>query len=886
MAAHGSDDDPTRSITAIAAGTHISHYTILSKIGAGGMGEVYLAEDTELHRKVALKFLPAHLCPDEDCRKRFKREAQAAAKLDHPNIVAIHEVGEFQGRPFYAMQIIEGQSLKEVIAGKDLLVERILEIGIQICEGLQAAHDNGITHRDLKPSNILLDSHGRVRIVDFGLAAIRGSESLTKTGSTLGTIGYMSPEQVQGKEIDHRSDLFSLGVVLYELITKQSPFKRNSEAATLKAVSDDLPEPLARFKSGLPDELQPILDKALEKDVKLRYQHADGLLSDLVRVKQSLESGESTVSVSAAARKPKRSWSIAAVVIIIALATSIYFVRTGSVPVEITSPQFTKITHTGDIGISDLSRDGSLIAYQRRFQDGSAKIYVHDIDGGDVIEVFEIKNAGLQCIWWLPSGKDLVLDVTDRSGGAVYVISRFGRQRRKLAYAGNSHRGSVVSPDGTRLAAIVSGNRIFYVDLTSGDTSSVPIEQELVFADVNNWIPSGNRILFNGATIEEGVGLYAVNPDGTGLTLLGNEYVNMSWSSGGKALYVTEYAGTMRRLVRMSTDPETGEIEGEPRTVLPPMNIFSHAATEAGDRLMYKQREDVSNLWRVSLDMGAERPDPRFTQLTSQTSSCIFPRISPDGAQIAFMLGLERLHVCIVPTDGETWKQLTQTSIINVPIDWSPDGKMVAFFSLEDWQSTEFAYKIVDIDGGTPHTVCKLPMSHGRDEAWVGSWSPDGRLVVTDGTCSRLWLIDIETGDIEKVPVTGPEGVILEPCVSPNGQRVAFYWNREDDKTDGIWMISLDDFSEDLVAPINAHVFGWGPDGDWVYVWRGVDAGKELGRIQIHSGTIQWLVAIDRLTDRNPTWIDLSPDGTWAVFADLETRSDLWIVEHFDPRVQ
>jgi serine/threonine-protein kinase len=213
------------------------------------MGEVYLAEDTQLDRKVALKFLPPHLCAEEDCRKRFKREAQAAAKLNHPNIITIHEVSDYQGRPFIAMEHIEGRSLREFSSGRELSFEQILELAIQICEGLNEAHESGVTHRDIKPSNILIDSHGRAKIVDFGLAAVKGTDQLTKTGSTMGTVGYMSPEQVRGNQVDHRSDLFSLGVVLYELITKQNPFKRDSEAATLKAVSDDTPHPVARYRS-------------------------------------------------------------------------------------------------------------------------------------------------------------------------------------------------------------------------------------------------------------------------------------------------------------------------------------------------------------------------------------------------------------------------------------------------------------------------------------------------------------------------------------------------------------------------------------------------------------------------------------------------------------
>ena len=265
----------------LTRGALVGHYRIIDKIGAGGMGEVYLAEDTELNRKVALKFLPPHLCQDADCRARFKREAQAAAKLDHPNIVSVFEVGEFQGRPFFSMQHVEGQSLKEVLSGRALPLDRIIQIGIQVCEGLQAAHESGITHRDIKPSNILIDSHGRARIVDFGLASVMGSNHLTKAGSTLGTLHYMSPEQTRGEEVDQRSDIFSFGAVLYEMITGQLPFKGDHEPAIMYAIANEEPDPLARYKTGVPDELQRIVGKMLAKDKSLRYQHADELLADL-----------------------------------------------------------------------------------------------------------------------------------------------------------------------------------------------------------------------------------------------------------------------------------------------------------------------------------------------------------------------------------------------------------------------------------------------------------------------------------------------------------------------------------------------------------------------------------------------------------------------------
>jgi non-specific serine/threonine protein kinase len=285
--------DNTRSFVPISKGTMISHYKIMEKIGAGGMGEVYLAEDTELNRKVALKFLPPHLCQDEDCRARFKREAQAAAKLNHPNIVTIYEVGDYNGRPYFAMEHVEGRALKDVIKKDDLSIQEIVDFVMGICEGLKKAHQAGIVHRDIKPSNIVIDADGRPKLLDFGLAAIRGSEKLTISGSTLGTIGYMSPEQIEGKDIDRRSDLFSLGVVFYEMITGQAPFKGDSEAATLNSILNDIPQLLSKYRADIPDSLQKIVDKALNKDLEARYQAAAGIISDLIKLKKELESGSS-----------------------------------------------------------------------------------------------------------------------------------------------------------------------------------------------------------------------------------------------------------------------------------------------------------------------------------------------------------------------------------------------------------------------------------------------------------------------------------------------------------------------------------------------------------------------------------------------------------------
>jgi serine/threonine protein kinase/tetratricopeptide (TPR) repeat protein len=291
------DDDRTQPFEVIANGTVVSHYKIISKIGIGGMGEVYLAQDTELERRIALKFLSSRLCQDQDCRARFRREAQAAARLSHQNVTHVYEVSQFKDRPYIAMELIEGETLADLIARDDHSFSDRLEIATQICDGLREAHNKEILHRDIKPTNILLDEKGIPHLSDFGLAKIKGLQKITKTGSTIGTTAYMSPEQIKGEAVDNRSDIFSLGVVLYELFTNHHPFAKETEAATHHAILNELPEPITRFKSNVPEGLQQIIDKALAKDGEMRYQHVDDLRTDIKRL-SLIGKGKSTSSLS------------------------------------------------------------------------------------------------------------------------------------------------------------------------------------------------------------------------------------------------------------------------------------------------------------------------------------------------------------------------------------------------------------------------------------------------------------------------------------------------------------------------------------------------------------------------------------------------------------